>query len=104
MDIRNPLRYLMRLNSQYAKQKACNQANDTHSPYPQEAGLNMIFDLNSCKADSQECGRYNRANERCAVSADHHGDRNMGRIYTKFVSYTNQYRKQTVEIGIRTEQ
>ncbi len=64
----------------------------------------MVFDLHSCQADSQECGRYNRAYERCAVSADHHSYGSMGRIYAKFVSYTDQNRKQTIEIGIRTEQ
>lgn len=64
----------------------------------------MVLNLHSCQTGSKEGSRHHRADERSAVSADHHRDCDMSRIHPKLIADSNQYRKKSEEIGIRTEQ
>ena len=66
-----------------SEKKSCEEADDADAPDPEEAILDMVFNLYICKTDTKEGCRYNRADEGCAVSADYHNDSDVCRKYTE---------------------
>lgn len=91
------------LKMQHSQHDSRNQADDADTPYPEKGCLNVILDLHSRKSGSKKCGGYHRADKGRAVSADYHCNGRMRRVHSKFVPDSDQYRKQSEEIRIRTE-
>lgn len=65
-----------------SEKKSCKEADNADTPDPEEAVLDMVFDLYICEADTKECCRYNRADECCTVTADYHNNSDVCRNYT----------------------
>ena len=86
-----------------AQQNSEQHADDGERPDVAEGCLDMVLDVHVGEADAQEGGRHHRADEGCAVSANHHRDGDWHRVDAEAGTDADHDRQHAVEILVMYE-
>ena len=73
------------------------------APHIEEAGPDVILDIDLCKTYAEQSSRNHGADEGCAVAADDHGDGDRKCRDAKALPDADHDREHTVEVAVRVE-